>query len=50
MLFQEVNPIPIKRALFEVGLIRSDEVRLPLTNLEEKHVKELKKTLDRYKN
>ena len=50
VLFQEVNPIPIKRALFEVGLIRSDEVRLPLTNLEEKHVKELKKTLDRYKN
>ena len=50
VLFQEVNPIPIKRAWFEVGLIRSDEVRLPLTNLEEKHVKELKKTLDRYKN
>lgn len=49
VLFQEVNPIPIKRALFEVGLIESDEVRLPLTRLEDNHIKKLRKTLDRYK-
>ena len=45
VLFSEVNPIPVKRALYELGLIRSDEVRLPLTRMEERHVLELKKAI-----
>ena len=45
VLFSEVNPIPVKRALYELGLIRSDEVRLPLTRMEERHVLELKKVI-----
>lgn len=49
ILFTEVNPIPIKRALYEVGLIHSDEVRLPLTKLSSDNVKKLSKTLNKYK-
>lgn len=45
VLFSEVNPIPVKRALYEVGLIDSSELRLPLTDLEGKNVKSLKKVL-----
>ena len=45
VLFSEVNPISVKRALYELGLIRSDEVRLPLTRMEERHVLELKKVI-----
>ena len=44
-LFCEVNPIPVKRALYELGLIKSDELRLPLTKMEDKHVLELRKVL-----
>ena len=45
VLFSEVNPIPVKRALYELGIIKSDELRLPLTRMEDKNVKELKKVL-----
>lgn len=45
ILFSEVNPIPIKKALYELGLIESDELRLPLTKMEEKNVKKLKKII-----
>ena len=45
VLFSEVNPIPVKKALYELGIIRSDEVRLPLTPMEERHVLELKKVI-----
>ena len=45
VLFQEVNPIPIKRALYEVGLIETPEVRSPLTDLEPEHVKKLVKVI-----
>lgn len=48
ILFSEVNPIPIKRALFEVGLISSPELRSPLTDLEEGHVKALKELLKKW--
>ena len=34
-LFVEPNPIPIKTALMEKGLIKSDEMRLPLTTMTE---------------
>lgn len=48
VLFKEVNPIPIKRALYEVGLIDRPDLRSPLTPLENNHVLELKKVLDKY--
>ena len=47
VLFSEVNPIPIKEACYQMGLISSNNVRLPLINMEkdnkEKLVKVLKK-------
>uniref|UniRef100_A0A486XQU5 4-hydroxy-tetrahydrodipicolinate synthase n=1 Tax=Rheinheimera sp. BAL341 TaxID=1708203 RepID=A0A486XQU5_9GAMM len=36
-LFIEANPIPAKWALFKMGLIQSDMMRLPLTQLEPIH-------------
>lgn len=45
VLFQEVNPIPIKRALYEVGLIDTPELRSPLTDLDEDKIKKLKKVI-----
>ena len=36
LLFSQVNPIPIKAALADMGLIE-DELRLPLTAMEEPH-------------
>ncbi len=46
LLFSEVNPIPVKAALYEMGYIR-DEFRLPLTPMgeenREKLVEEMKK-------
>ncbi|PIU00591.1 MAG: 4-hydroxy-tetrahydrodipicolinate synthase [Bdellovibrionales bacterium CG10_big_fil_rev_8_21_14_0_10_45_34] len=34
-LFEYPNPVPVKRALFQMGIFRSDEVRLPLVSLED---------------
>ena len=45
ILFSEVNPIPVKSALYELGLIASDELRLPLTKMEEANVKKLRKII-----
>lgn len=45
ILFSEVNPIPVKSALYELGLIESDELRLPLTKMEEKNVKKMRKII-----
>lgn len=50
VLFSEVNPIPIKRATYELGLISSPELRLPLTDLEEKNVKKLQILLKKQEN
>ena len=44
-LFSEINPIPVKRVLYELGLIRSDELRLPLTKMEDSNAIKLKKIL-----
>ena len=41
-LFLEPNPVPIKYALMRAGIIKSAEVRLPLSNLTE----HTRKTLD----
>ena len=43
-MFYETNPVPIKRALFEKGIIKSDEVRLPLQK--SKRAKEIKSIID----
>jgi 4-hydroxy-tetrahydrodipicolinate synthase len=40
----ETNPIPVKWALFEMGLV-SPQIRLPLTRLAEKHRDSLRKCL-----
>ncbi|GAA0079150.1 4-hydroxy-tetrahydrodipicolinate synthase [Clostridium sp. CTA-5] len=42
MLFEQPNPTPLKYCLKKKGLIESDEVRLPLTNI----TKELEKKLE----
>ena len=42
LLFKEPNPTPIKYCLKKLGLLASDEVRLPLTTISES----LKETLD----
>ena len=44
-LFAQVNPIPVKAALSMMGIIH-DELRLPLTPLEEPYRTSLKKQLD----
>lgn len=44
MLFEEPNPAPVKYCLKKLGLLNSDEVRLPLTPISEK----LKNKLDKF--
>lgn len=46
-LFKEVNPIPVKKALELMGKINGT-LRLPLTELEEEHTKELIKEMKNY--
>ncbi len=41
-LYCEANPIPIKRALYEKGILASPELRLPLVELEEGKVDKLR--------
>lgn len=45
VLFSEVNPIPIKEACFEKGLIMSNKLRLPLTNMEKENKANMVKVL-----
>lgn len=47
-LFIETNPIPIKSALKEAGVIPSDEVRLPLSKISPKNLDVLKNVLKEY--
>jgi len=44
-IFIETNPVPIKYALYQSGLIHSPEVRLPLCALDEKNEIKLRSTL-----
>jgi 4-hydroxy-tetrahydrodipicolinate synthase len=45
MLFVEANPIPLKKALQLMGIIKSAECRLPLVTLADVHTEKLKKCL-----
>ena len=44
-IFMEPNPVPIKYCLKETGIIRSDSVRLPLSNLKDVSKNQLKTLL-----
>ncbi len=48
VLFCESNPIPIKAAMFLVGLLDTLEYRLPLTSPSNETMKKLEKTLLKY--
>ena len=48
VLFIETNPIPVKTAMKMVGLLESDEKRLPMTDLAPEHAEALKKALEAY--
>ena len=48
VLFVESNPIPIKYAMFEAGLIPSLEYRLPLCEPSEENKKRIKEVLNKY--
>jgi len=47
-LFVETNPIPIKTAMKWVGLLESDEKRLPLTDLSAAGAESLRRTMKEY--
>ncbi|HDQ25698.1 MAG TPA: 4-hydroxy-tetrahydrodipicolinate synthase [bacterium] len=46
-LFIETNPIPLKAAMAELGMI-SPEIRLPMTRLEGENLEKLKKAMKEY--
>ena len=48
VLFIETNPIPVKTAMKMVGLLESDEKRLPMTDLAPEHAEALKEALEEY--
>ncbi len=47
--FIETNPVPVKTALYLMGIIDSPEVRLPLCPMSQKNLEILKNTLKKYK-
>lgn len=47
-MFIETNPIPVKTAMKMVGLLESDEKRLPMTDLTPEHAEALKEALEAY--
>ena len=46
LLFIEANPIPIKAALYLMGMLKND-IRLPLTEMEPEHMEQLKQEMIR---
>jgi len=47
-MFIETNPIPVKTAMKMVGLLESDEKRLPMTDLSAEHAEALREALEAY--
>jgi 4-hydroxy-tetrahydrodipicolinate synthase len=45
LLFVEANPIPLKKALQLMGIIKSAECRLPLVTLSDTNTEKLKKVM-----
>lgn len=48
VLFSEVNPIPVKEACYQMGLIKTGNLRLPLTKMEEQHKSSLVKVMKKH--
>ncbi len=48
-LFVESNPVPLKMAMYLMGIIPTPEVRLPLVELDQKYVSDLRKELNQWK-
>lgn len=48
-LFNEVNPIPVKNACYNMGLIENDNLRLPLTRITKESEEKLVKIMRRQK-
>ncbi len=48
VLFLETNPIPIKKAMEIVGIIKDGSLRLPLVELSEQNVQKLKDAIVKY--
>lgn len=46
--FMDVNPIPIKEALFQMGKITSNYCRMPLTTMPEEKREQLRKMLEKH--
>ena len=50
IMFIETNPVPVKYALYKMGIIKTDDLRLPLVNLSEKSKKIINDVLKIKKN
>ncbi len=48
-MFCETNPVPVKYALFKLGIFKSDELRLPLVRISEKSKKIVDEALQNIK-
>ena len=49
VLFSEVNPIPVKKACYNMNLIENDDLRLPLTKITRENEKKMVKVMKKYK-
>eukprot|EP00924_Labyrinthula_sp_SR-Ha-C_P000835 augustus_masked-scaffold_7-processed-gene-5.3-mRNA-1 protein AED:0.01 eAED:0.01 QI:0/-1/0/1/-1/1/1/0/288 len=47
-MFVEINPVPVKYAMYKVGMIKTPKVRLPLVEMEDKNKELVEKTIAQY--